>query len=194
MEQGQNKASAVVDTNKRYMSSVPGSTFIFADGTKANFVHGHLDVNAEAFPGKFLNQTLKDHPHNGRLRYLVYQEELDQLVKEGNPLIFTQETVRNLQKMDEVKKEVEQSAKSEQSILAGDAALRSSAASLGKQVAERGELNKGDLGGSDSNSSTVDRGLQDVILAPRVGPGAHQDSPAVTAVKARIAANGGKPA
>jgi hypothetical protein len=154
--------------NKRYYSRVPGSAFIFADGTRVIFAHGFLDVSPNIFPGEFRNMSFKDHPDNGRPRYEAYCEELDRLVGEGNPLIFTQETVQKLQELPKPT----QNAQAEAEIARQDQALRS-IARVGGGAVETGELNK--PGVVNPNESTVDTDLQKRMFAARppvVGPGA----------------------
>ena len=143
----------------RFFSRVPGSTYVFGDGTRVIFAHGYLDLSEELFPGVFHNMAYKDHPDNGKPRYKAYKDELDRLVKEGNPLIFTQETVSNLQDLPRP----EMNARSEAEIARQDQNLRRIAQTSGGAV-ETGERNTGDF---DPNKSTVDTDLQSRMFAPR---------------------------
>lgn len=162
---------------ERFFSRVPGSTYVFGDGTRVIFAHGYLDLSEELFPGTFHNLAYKDHPDNGKPRYKAYKEELDRLVKEGNPLIFTQETVSNLQELP--RPEIQ--ARSEAEIARQDQNLRRIAQTSGGAV-ETGERNVGDF---DPNKSTVDTDLQARMFAPR--PEA-QGTRSVEAIRAAAAA------
>lgn len=154
----------------RFYSKIAGARYIFPDGTSVIFAYGFLDVTEKTFPGVVVSPNpqfkLKD---EGRPRYLAYQEELERLATEGNPLIFTQNTVKNLQTVgEEYKVESAKKAKSEVEIAAHDQAMRQA----GVAGRETGDVNKGSLGGGDPNSSTIDPALQAQVFAPRTGPGA----------------------
>lgn len=179
---------------KRYFSRVPGSAFVFSDGTRAVFAHGFLDVNVKNFPGEYRvsnpNPNAENMKNNGRSACVVYREELDELCAKGNPLIFTQDNVKQLEPLPSYAKEATQAARSEAEIAGADAALRNA----GIQGRVSGDVNDGKavIDGGDPNKSTVDPMIQTAMLAARntaterpvVGPGSND-----AASVARAAAN-----
>lgn len=152
---------------KRFYAKIPGSAFIFSDGTRAVFAHGFLDLSEQHFPGVYKFPDPKIHDvRNGRKKWEVYMEELETLIQEGNPMIFTQETVKNVQDLPKI--QADQNAYSEAAISAQDAVIAASA--RGKMVAT-GDQNDGVVrtaAPNDVNVSTVDPGLQSAMLAVKV--------------------------
>jgi len=133
-------------SSKRYYSKIAGSRFCFSDGQDVVFAFGFADVSEKSASGKFQGTT-KDDPNNGRLRYVVYQEELDAILGR-NPLIFVQE------KLPENMPEVKQNAESEAAIREKEAALVRAA---GGNVRTQQEINvAGDGQPTDPNASTAD--------------------------------------
>jgi hypothetical protein len=91
-----NKATLIEE--KVYFAKIAHSKFIFSDGNTTQFYFGKLVVSPSTFPGVYnapqsFNQA--PNPNNGRLKYLVYQEELDAICPPhgNNPMIFKQETL-----------------------------------------------------------------------------------------------------
>jgi len=166
---------------KRYFSRVPGATYIFQDGHQIFFNHGRFDFDAADYAGTFLSGNEK-HPLNGQVKWKVYQDELEHLVKTKNPLIFDQ---GNLPTDLQLPKELDptRNAQSEASIQAIDATMRAS-----RNIRETGDVNQSAQAGqvTDVNQSTVDITLQKAVLSPKMtGPGANS---AVDAARAAAAA------
>lgn len=166
----QTKVSKIgmVPVEKTYYSKVPGSTYTFQDGHQIQFLHGRFVFNPDNYQDTFLSQSDK-HPLNGKLKADVYFNELEHLVRTGNPLIFDQGTLPIAaipEGFDAARNALSEAARAEQ-----DQAL----AKVNHR--EMGELNISPAGAAGVvtgvNESTVDRDLQNTILAPKVtGPGA----------------------
>lgn len=97
----ENKESAKFDgrstksANQVYFARTPHSKFIFSDGTEAIFHFGRLQVGPDTYPGDYNRPPgygQQESKNNGRLKYLVYQEELDAICppQGNNPMIFKQ--------------------------------------------------------------------------------------------------------
>lgn len=148
---------------QRFFSKVPGASFVFPDGTKVTFDHGFLDIDEKKFPGIIVSANpqfkLAD---DGKPRAEAYAAELDNMCKMGNPLFFTQGTVKNLQDVGkEIREDVTNSARSEHDIAITDSAMRAVAGRVS------GDVNNGPL---KVEGSTVDPALQAVVFAPRPDP------------------------
>lgn len=174
----------------RFLSKIPGSTYTFTDGHKVIFAHGFLDVNPENFPGvfNFSNPISHDkHPMNGKPKWEVYAEELNDLVINRNPLIFTQETYKLSEPLPKI--EADKNAHSEASVASAETNLRNAA---GKNGVTTGDANNGAVvtGGGDVNQNTVDPMLQKVVLgnAHTTGPGADHAAAVRQAAQDRLAA------
>jgi len=141
-------------SSKRYYSKVAGSRFCFSDGQDVIFAFGFTDINEKSAPGKFQGTTQED-PNNGRLRYQVYQEELDAILGR-NPLIFVQD------KLPEKVPEVQQNALSEADLRAKDTAL---ARAVGNNLVAQQEIgvSGGDGQPTDPNASTADIALRNAF-------------------------------
>lgn len=163
---------------KRYFSKIAGSKFIFPDGREIYFNHGFYDLKEEDFVGQVcninsVNGQAPDSRH-GKPLYQVYREELDGLIKVGNPLLY----VQGSQPEPLPSFEADKSAKTEGEVATAEARMR------GLQSTEMGELNKGVVGITDPNASTVDPSLRGLVLAERKPVGTES----LSAGAARIAA------
>lgn len=143
---------------KRYFSKIPGSKYIFQDGSEIIFHHGRHDFNPDDYPGPFISQSEK-HPLNGQPKAKVYQDELEYLCKSGNPLIFDQGNIPVDIKLPD-RLDPTRNAQSEANVQRQDAALRTAG-----KVVEMGEVNSGGDGRpSDPNVSAVDPALQAALF------------------------------
>lgn len=151
---------------KTYHSRVPGSKYTFADGFSITFDFGRYRFNPEDFAGdQFWCQTMNNQPphaFNGMDKADVYFKELEDLIKAPNPLIFVQGQNPDVKLPDELNPA--KNARSEAEIHEMDAKLRAG----GISGRETGDANLGPTT-SDVNSSTVDRELQQRVLAPATG-------------------------
>lgn len=145
-------------TKKRYFSKVPGATFIFPDGVTVMFTHGFYDFDPEKLPGKYIGNSKED-PRNGQDLAEVYFNEIETLVRNGNPMFFDQGT------MPQALPQFPQNAKSEAEIAAAEQVL----AKVNGVVT--GDPNTAPSGGtSDVNSSAVDPNLKNIVFAAKVNP------------------------
>jgi hypothetical protein len=168
---------------KRYFSKVPGAKFIFPDGFEIQFLHGHYDFDSEQHVGTVnipaMNAQL--HQAHGRPKADVYFEELEHLVKSGNPLIYDPEHLTGVAQVLPPELDPTKNAHSEASIARVDASL----ANVKGRVL--GELNPAGTGApSDVNASTVDANLQKQVFKPAVGPGAAAAAAAARAKAQRM--------
>ena len=120
---------------KLYFAKIPHSRFIFSDGNSVQFHFGKLLVSPVAFPGIYsapqsFNQA--PNPNNGKLKYKVYQEELDAICPPNgnNPMIFKQET------LPENMPEVSQNAVSEVELAVVNQALNSALTRVQQEVGQ----------------------------------------------------------
>lgn len=170
---------------KRFFSKIAGAAYVFGDGNKVVFAHGFLDVTPQTFPGTFQNPnpSVVDR-RNGKSKFEVYLAELTELVSEGNPLIYTQETVKTSEPIPRL--DADKNARSEMEISTQDRALMNAS---GGNVKVTGDVNVGTgVAGAptDVNSSTVDQRLQNEVLAtrPAIGPGAMSKADEIRAAAA----------
>lgn len=167
----------------RYFSKVAGSKFIFGDGFEIYFYHGFYDLKEQDFvQEKFLPNTLNDQtdPRAGMNKYQVYKKELDDLIKKGNPLLYVQGTQPEaLPSMG-----ADRSARTDAEVAQADNQLRRSVA----EGVETGDANKGSIGLSDVNASTVDSSLKGMVFAERPQPQKSAGQLAKEAAQAKVAA------
>lgn len=144
---------------QRYYSKIPGSKFIFPDGKEIFFNHGFFDLKPEDYVGEKISinsvQGQERDKRDGKDKFTVYKDELDGLIKAGNPLLYVQGTQPEaLPKMA-----TDANAKSEADI------IRASAAEKNVVGTTTGDKNTGIGGLSDPNASTVDPELKAQVLA-----------------------------
>ena len=149
-------------TAKRYFSKIAGSQFIQPDGHVMLFAHGFFDFKPEEYQGVFiLTGVGQNDPRNGKDRADVYQAELEMVLKQkgGNPLIYDQSQVQQLDKLPTPIPPIAQNAKSAEEIAKQDSSL------AGTRHKESGDQNTGTIsvGGSDPNSSTIDHNLRNKV-------------------------------
>lgn len=175
MDAGNDRDKNVNNRTFRYFSKVAGSKFIMPDGKELFFMHGFHDLKEADYRGqKFQGNTMQGHEpdrRNGTSTFEVYKQELDALIKAGNPLLYIQGS------QPEPLPSVGADANAHTE---GDVAK---AESLLKNVTHRemGEVNRGP-NQTDVNTSTVDPNLQRQLLA---------ESPAVAAARAAAATRNG---
>lgn len=151
---------------KRYFSKIPGSRFIMADGFEIFFHGGRFDFDSDRYTGTFMAATQNNQTdiRNGQPLAKVYYEELENLCKNLNPLIYDEKHAVAFVKQklpDEL--DPSKNAQSETGILKADASL------AGMPGVEMGELNKATSQG-DLNASTADPKLA-ALFANASGPG-----------------------
>jgi hypothetical protein len=151
----------------RYFSKVAGSMFHFPDGFSIQFAHGFFDLKEEDYEGKiFQVNTINNNPphhNNGKPAFVAYKEELDAIIKAGNPLFYIQGTQPEpLPKVRDSRgrEGADANAKSEAELAASEAIAR------GLPGKETGDVNAGATR-TGVNESTVDVGLQAALLAEK---------------------------
>ena len=158
----------LIPQKKRYFSRVPGSVYTFADGRQIQFAFGRFDFDPEDYKEPFFVGTINNNapdPRNGMPSWMIYQQDLENLVNTNNPLIFAQGTNPDVQLPDGLNPA--KNAASEADIAMADSQLRKG------NFRETGDVNTGTAGTvTDVNASTVDNELRKVVMKEATGPGA----------------------
>lgn len=163
---------------KRYYSKVSGARYIMPDGQEILFIGGRYDFHPDNFPGHFTAATFNNQtdPRNGQSKAKIYQDELEHLVKTGNPLIYDADHASNFVASNSLPPLLDptKNAQSEAQIQATDSRLPKGVVTGDLNVA----ANPGTV--SDPNASTASPDLQQ-MFAKAAG---HAGAERIAALKA----------